>query len=102
PVVGYEREVEQLATRFAQAAQACRKHLALGTALQEARSALDALVTEAESLSTQEARGAADRWRALSREAQGLAATLNDASRPPSDLLERLAVVSAAFEARET
>jgi len=102
PLVGYEREVEQLAARFAASAKACRKHLALGTALQEARSALDALVTEAESLSTQEARGAADRWRALSREARGLAATLNDASRPASDLLERLAVVSEAFEARET
>jgi len=102
PLVGYEREVEQLAARFAAAAKTCRKRLALGTALQEARPALEALVTEAESLSTQEAKGAADRWRALSREARGLAATLNNASRPASDLLDRLAVVSQAFEARET
>jgi hypothetical protein len=102
PLVGYERDVEQLAARFAAAAKAYRKRLALGIALQEARSALEALVTEAESLSTQEAKGAADRWRALSREAGGLVATLNDASRPASDLLDRLAVVSQAFEARET
>jgi hypothetical protein len=102
PLVGYEREVEQLAARFAATATACRKRLALGTALREARSALDALVSEAESLSTQEAKGAAERWRVLSREARGLAATLNDASQPASDLLDRLAVVSQAFEARET
>lgn len=102
PLVGYERDVEQLAARFAETAKACRKRLARGTALQEARATLDALVAEAESLSTQETKGAADRWRALSREARGLAATLNDASRPASDLLDRLGVVSQAFEARET
>ncbi len=102
PLVGYEREVEQLAARFEVTVKACRKRLALGTALQEVRSVLEALVTEAESLSTQEAKGAADRWRALSREARGLAATLNDAARPASDLLERLAVVSETFEARKT
>ena len=41
PLVGYERDGEQLAARFAQAAKACRQRLARGTALQEARAALD-------------------------------------------------------------
>ncbi len=102
PLVDYEREGEQLAARFAATAKAYRKRLALDTVLNEARSALDALVTEADALSTQEGKGAADRWRTLSREARRLAATLDDASRPASDLLERLAVVSQVFEARET
>jgi hypothetical protein len=101
PLVGYERDVEELAARFTATAKARRERLAHGAALREARSALAALVIEAESLSTQEGKGAADRWRALSREAQGLAATLNDASQPASDLLERLAVVSGTFDVRE-
>ena len=101
PLVGYERDVEQLAARFAATAEACRERLALGSALAEARSALEALVTEAESLATQEAKSAADRWRTLSREARKPAATLNDASRPASDLLDRLGVVAQAFEVRE-
>ena len=47
-------EAEQLAARFARPRSACRKRLALGAALQEARSALDALVVEAEALHGQE------------------------------------------------
>ncbi len=101
PLAGYAREAEQLAARFTATAKACRKRFALDAALQEARSALAALVIEAELLSTQDTKGAADRWRALSREARGPAATLSDASQPVSDLLERLAVVSQWFETRE-
>ncbi|MFT4572224.1 MAG: hypothetical protein ACI91F_003124, partial [Candidatus Binatia bacterium] len=102
PLVGYEREVEQIAARFAATAKASRKRLAGETALREARSALETLVAEAESLSTGETKGAADRCRALVREARGLAAPLTDASPPASDLLDRLAVVEQAIQARET
>ena len=102
PLVGYERDVEDLAARFAASAKARREGVARGAAVEEARGALESLVAEAESLSTDETKGAADRWRALSREARRLAATLDDASRPASDLLERLAAVSKVFEARQT
>jgi hypothetical protein len=102
PLAGYERDVEQLAARFAATAKASRKRLARAAALQEARSALEALVAEAEMLSTREGKDAAERWRALAREAQGPAATLNDASQPASDLLDRLAAVGQAIQAHET
>jgi hypothetical protein len=102
PFVGYEREVAQLAARFAATAKACRERLAQDAALREARSALETLVAEAESLSSQEENDAADRWRELTREARGLSATLSEGSQPASDLMERLAVVSQAIEARET
>jgi hypothetical protein len=101
-LVGYEREADQLAARFAQALRACRERHALGTALQEARDSLDALVVEAETLPTQGSKAAATRWRALSREARALVATLNDASRPASELADRLTVVSRSFAAGET
>ncbi len=107
PLVGYETEADQLVARFAQAVSACRKRHALGTALQETRNALDALVVEAEALPGQGDEAAAARWRVLSREARALVAALNAASRPASDLVDRLAVVARAFEvaaaaARET
>ncbi|MBI5507017.1 MAG: DUF349 domain-containing protein [Deltaproteobacteria bacterium] len=102
PSIGYERDALQLAARFAAKAKACRKRLALDSALQQARSALEACVTEAESLSTREGKGVADRWRALMRQARAAAATLSDASRPASDLLDRLAAVGQAIQARET
>jgi hypothetical protein len=86
---------------LAAAAKACRKRLALAAALEEARSALEALVTEAESLGTREGKDAAERWRALAREARGPAATLSDASQPVSDLMDRLAEIGQAIEARE-
>jgi hypothetical protein len=101
PLVGFERDIEQLAARLAAAAKACRKRLALAAALEEARSALEALVTEAESLGTREGKDAAERWRALAREARGPAATLSDASQPVSDLMDRLAEIGQAIEARE-
>jgi hypothetical protein len=98
--VGYEREADQLAARFAEATSACRKRLAVGAEIQETRSALDALVVEAEALSGQVDKAAAARWRVLSREARALVATLQAASRPASDLVDRLGVASGAFEAR--
>ncbi len=101
PLVGYETEAEQLAARFAEAARACRHRHALGAALQEARDSLDALVVEAEALPAEDGRAVA-RWQTLSRDARALVATLNDASRPVSDLADRLAAVSRTFEARET
>jgi hypothetical protein len=102
PLAGYERDVAQLAARFTATANAWRKRFAREAAIEEARSALEALVAEAESLATREGKGAGDRWRALAREARGPAATLKDASRPASDLLERLAAVGQTIEARET
>lgn len=101
PLAGCERDIEQLATRFTKAVKDCRKRLALAAELHEARSALEALVTEAESLSTREGKDAAERWRMLAREARGPAATLSDASQPAVDLMGRLAAVGQAIEARE-
>lgn len=101
PLVGSGPDADQLAARFAQAVAACRKRHALGAALQDTRASLDALVVEAESLPAQEGEAAAARWQALSREARALVATLSDASRPATDLADRLSVVSRAFDARE-
>ncbi|MSO49175.1 MAG: DUF349 domain-containing protein [Acidobacteria bacterium] len=101
PLVGNGPEADQLASRFAQAVGACRKRHALGAALQETRASLETLVVEAEALPAQEDEAAAGRWQALSRDARAMVATLADASRPATDLADRLAVVSRAFEARE-
>lgn len=102
PLVGHGPEADQLASRFAKAVCASRKRHALGATLQETRASLDALVGEAEALPAQENEAAAStRWQALSRDARALVAALADASRPATDLADRLAVVSRAFEARE-
>jgi hypothetical protein len=101
PLVGYEMEAEQLAVRFVEGASACRKRHALGSALQAARDSLDAVVVEAEALSAEGEGAAVARWQALSREARALMATLNAASQPVSDVADRLAAVSRAFEERE-
>ena len=101
PLVGNGPEVDRLVSRFGHAVSACRKRHALGAALQETRASLEALVVEAESLPAQEDEAALARWQAVSRDARALLATLNDASRPASDLADRLAAVSHAFEARE-
>lgn len=101
PLVGSGPEADHLAARFAQAVSACRKRHALGTALQETRAALDALVVEAEALPVEGDDAAAARWQVLSRDARALVATLNDASRPAPDLADRLSAVSRAFETRE-
>ncbi len=101
PLVGNGPEADRLTSRFTQAVTACRKRHALGAALQETRASLDLLVVEAEALPAQEDEAAADRWQAVSRDARAMLATLADASRPATDLADRLAVVSRAFEARE-
>ncbi len=102
PLVGNGPEADQLASRFAQAVGACCKRHVLGAALQDTRASLETLVVEAEALPAQEDEAAAGRWQALSRDARAMVATLADASRPATDLAARLAVVSRAFEARET
>ena len=101
PLGAYQAEADRLAARFAQAAHDCRKRHALGIALQQARNSLDALVVEAEGLLAQGEATAVARWRALAREARALVTRLNEGSRPVADLTERLAGVSAAFEAQE-
>ncbi len=101
PLVGSGPETDQLATRFGLAVVACRKRHALGAALAEHRHTLETLVVEAEALPAMEDAAAATRWPILACEARALATSLADASRPASDLADRLAVVSQAFEARE-
>lgn len=100
PLVGYETDEAALAARFAKGATGCRERHTRGVALREAREALAALIVEAEGLDATDA-AAAPRWRTLSRDARGLLAKLNDASQPVADFTDRLAVVAAAFEARE-
>jgi hypothetical protein len=100
PPAGHERDVERLAARFAAAARACRERLARQAALVEARAALESLVAEAESLAAGHGRGAAERWRALTRQARGPAATLEGVTDPPTELLDRLAAAGKAIEAR--
>ena len=100
PLVGNGPEADRLAERFAQAVAACRKRHELGAVIAETRGRLDALVTEAEGLSTDDPAAAA-RWHVLSREARGLTATLSDASRPAGDLGARLAAVADTFKAHD-
>ena len=103
PLVGNGPDADALASRFTRAVTASRKRHSLGTALEETRASLDTLVVEAEALPAQEdAAAAVARWQALSRDARALVATLVDASRPAPYLADRLAVVSCAFEERET
>ena len=74
PLVGNGPEADRLAERFAQAVAACRKRHEMGALLAETRVTLEALVAEAEGLSSDDACAAAARWQALSREARGLTA----------------------------
>ena len=103
PVAGNGPEADRLAERFAQAVAACRKRHALRSVMAETRAKLEALVGDAEGLSSQEDESAAAaRWQALSREARGLAATLAEGGQPADDLTARLAGVDQAFDARES
>ena len=87
PLIGIGPEADRLAERFARAVAACRKRHELGTQLAETRAKLDALVVEAEGLTSQDdAAAASARWPSLSREARSHATTLADASRPADDL----------------
>ena len=57
PLIGNGPEADRLAERFARAVAACRKRHELGTLLAETRTKLEALVAEAEGLTSQEDRG---------------------------------------------
>ena len=87
PLVGYEREAEQLAARFAQARECLpetsrARHRTPGGP----RPRSTPSSSRRNPCRPRETKAAAARWRALSREARALVATLNDASRPASDL----------------
>lgn len=102
PLVGNGPESDRLTERFTSAVASCRKRHALGAMLSEHRATLDTLVQEAEALPAREDGAAAEaRWKSLAREASALVDTLAGASRPATDLADRLSVVSRAFEARE-
>lgn len=102
PLVGNGPEADRLAERFARAVTACRKRHEMSAVLDETRDRLAALVLEAEGLTSQEDQaGALSRWSALSREARGLAAQLEEAARPETALADRLSAVAEVFGARE-
>ncbi len=102
PLVGHGPEADRLGERFAKAVAACRKRHELGAQLVETRASLEALVTEAEGLASLEDAAAAEtRWQSLSREARGLTAVLEGASRPAADLTERLQAVAALWSAKD-
>jgi uncharacterized protein DUF349 len=102
PLIGDGPEADRLAERFARAVAACRKRHELGTLLADARAKLDALVVEAEGLTSQDdAAAASARWPSLSREARSHAAMLAEASRPADDLTARLKAVEDTLAARE-
>lgn len=102
PLVGNGPEADRVAERFAQAVAACRKRHEMGAQLVATRESLLSLVTEAEGLPALEDRtAAAERWRALSRDVRGLAATLAAASRPAADLAARWKVVAEVFDGRD-
>jgi hypothetical protein len=102
PLVGNGPEAARLSSRFESAVASCRKRHALGAQLAEHRTTLENLVVEAEALPAMEDATAAEaRWTSLTREASALVDALAGASRPATELADRLSVVSRAFEARE-
>jgi hypothetical protein len=102
PLVGHGPEADRLGERFARAVAACRTRHEMGAQLADARASLEALVVEAEGLSSRDDAAAAEsRWQSLSREARGLTATLDAASRPAADLTERLRAVAAVWSAKD-
>ncbi len=101
PLVGSGPDATQLNDRFTAAVASCRKRHALGATLVEHRTTLETLVAEAETLPAREDAAAAEtRWTSLAREAGAMVDALAGASRPATDLADRLTVVSRAFEAR--
>jgi len=102
PLVESGPEADRLAERFVKAVAACRERHRLGAMLAETRLKLEALVSEAEGLSSQDDATATARWQDLSREARGLASLLDDASRPAPELTDRLTAVGEVFAARDT
>lgn len=103
PLVGNGPDAALVNERFAAAVASSRRRHALGASLVEHRATLETLVMEAEALPAREDGAAAEaRWKSLAREASSLVDSLAGASRPATDLADRLSVVSRAFEARET
>jgi hypothetical protein len=98
PLVGNGPEADRLAERFARAVAACRTRHELGARLADERTKLEALVAEAEQLTSGEDAAPA-RWPALCREARGIAAVLAEAGRPAEDLAGRVGAVEAAMAA---
>jgi hypothetical protein len=102
PLVGHGPEADRLGERFARAVAACRKRHEMGAQLVETRASLETLVIEAEGLASQEDAAAAEaRWQSLSREARGLTAVLDAASRPAADLTTRLQAVATVWSAKD-
>jgi hypothetical protein len=103
PLAGNGPDAARVNERFAAAVASSRRRHALGASLVEHRATLETLVMEAEALPAREDAAAAEaRWKSLAREASALVDSLAGASRPATDLADRLSVVSRAFEARET
>jgi len=102
PLVGDGPEAARLADRFAKAVAACRKRHELGALLAQTRTTYASLVSEAETLVSNEDAGAAmARWQSLSREARSHANVLSNALRSDAELDARLDAVSQALNARE-
>jgi hypothetical protein len=102
PISETGAQAEQLAERFSRAVASCRSRHEMGATLATTRASLEALVTEAETLAAREDTDlAAERWHELAREARSLTTTLESASRPATDLAERLAAVAAAFRLKD-
>lgn len=102
PLAGNGPDAARVNERFAAAVASSRRRHALGASLVEHRATLETLVMEAEALPAREDHASAEaRWKSLAREASALVDSLAGASRPATDLADRLSVVSRAFEARE-
>lgn len=102
PLVGNGPEADRLAERFAQAVAACRKRHEKSAVLADARVRLDALVAQAESLTSGgDVDAQAARWHDLSREARGLAVQFADTGRSIDDITARFAAVEQVFAAHE-
>ena len=102
PLVGDGPEAARLAERFAKAVAACRKRHELGALLAQTRETYASLVSEAETLLSNEDTGAATaRWQSLSREARSHANVLSTSLRSEADLDARLDAVGQAIAARE-
>jgi hypothetical protein len=103
PLVEDGPEAASLAERFARAVAACRKRHEMGALLAETRAKYDALVAEAEGLSSEDDVAAVwARWQPLSREARGHAQTLAAALRSAEDLDARLAAAGEVIASRRT
>jgi hypothetical protein len=98
PLVGNGPEADRLAERFARAVAACRNRHEMSAALVTARAQLDALLAEADALTSGgDISAAVKRWHSLSREARGLTALFAEAGRPVEDAIARLTAIDQVF-----